>query len=89
MSVFSHLAGAYSATLYVIVIGGKGVGVHPPPLPARADFSIMGCAPEIGNRHSVCTLRLLLAKAPLLVQCRAMSPIYGQLSPLKEQSVKN
>ncbi len=32
----------------------KGVGVHPPPSPARADFSIMmGCTPEIGNRHSV------------------------------------
>ncbi len=35
----------------------KGAGVHPPPSPARADFSIMiECTPEIGNCHSVCTL---------------------------------
>ncbi len=48
-----------------MVIGWKGVGVHPhPPLsPARADFSIMmGCTPEIGNRHSVFTLWFLPSK---------------------------
>jgi hypothetical protein len=39
-------------------IGWGGRAVHPSPSPARADFSIMmGCTPEIGNRHCVCTLR--------------------------------
>jgi hypothetical protein len=33
------------------------MGVHPPPSPARADFSIMmECTPEIGLCHSVSTL---------------------------------
>jgi len=41
----------------VIYIEWKGVGVHPPSSPARADFSIMmGFTPEIGNCRSVCTL---------------------------------
>ncbi len=31
------------------------MGVQPPPLPARAEFSIMiECTPEIGNCHSLC-----------------------------------
>ncbi len=31
--------------------------MHPPPSPARADFSIMmDCMQEIGHCHSVCTL---------------------------------
>ncbi len=30
--------GAYTATLFVMVIGGKGVAVHSPPSPARANF---------------------------------------------------
>ena len=35
---------------------------------ARADFSIkMGCTPETGNRHSVCTLWLILTKVYLLL----------------------
>jgi hypothetical protein len=39
------------------------VGVHPPPSPARADFSIMmgimGCTPETGNRHSVYSVAII------------------------------
>ncbi len=57
LSVCALSAGAYTATLYVMLIGWEGVGVHPPPSLARADFSIMmGRTPEIGNRLSVCTL---------------------------------
>jgi hypothetical protein len=49
------------ATLLVMVIDRKGVGVQPPPSPARAEFSItMGCTPEIGHCHSMCTLWLNL-----------------------------
>jgi hypothetical protein len=57
--------GTYTATLYVMVVtrvigGGCALCKHPPPSPARADFSIMmGNTPEIGNRHSVCTLSSL------------------------------
>jgi hypothetical protein len=37
----------------------RGGPTSPPPSPARADFSIMmGCTSDIGNRHSVCTLRI-------------------------------
>ncbi len=35
-------AGSYTAILYVMEIAWKGVGVHPPPSPARADFSMYG-----------------------------------------------
>ncbi len=46
-----------------MVIGWKGWACTPPPPPARADFSIMmGCTPEIGNHHSVCTLWFLPSK---------------------------
>ncbi len=49
-----RLSALSAGTLYVMVIDWKGMGVHPPPSPARADFSIMmGCTPEIGDRHSV------------------------------------
>jgi hypothetical protein len=38
-----------------VKVGGRA---PPAPSPARADFSIMiGCMPEIGNRHSMRTLR--------------------------------
>jgi hypothetical protein len=60
--VSSLSAGAYTATLYVMVTIKKGVGEHPPHSPARADidFSIMmECTPEIGHCHSVCILWLL------------------------------
>jgi hypothetical protein len=41
--------------------------VHPPPSPARADFSIMmECTPEIGNRHNECTLRSNLGPAQII-----------------------
>jgi hypothetical protein len=47
-SVFEFSAGAYTTTLYVMVTGWKGLGVHPPLSQARADFSIiMGWPPEI------------------------------------------
>ena len=46
-SVSALSAGAYTVTLLVMVIEWKGVGVQPPPSPARADFSIMmECTPE-------------------------------------------
>ncbi len=55
-------AGAYSATLFVIVTIVNRVGRAPPPSPlspARADFTIMiDCTPEIGHFRSVCTLWL-------------------------------
>ncbi len=60
VSVSAHSAGAYTATLYVMVAIVKGVGVHPPPIPAWANFSIiMKCTPESSRCHSVCTLRCL------------------------------
>ncbi len=46
--------GRITATYYVMEIGSKGVGVQPPPSPARADFSIM-MGMYARNRHSVCT----------------------------------
>jgi hypothetical protein len=43
------------------------MGVHPPPSPARADFSIMmECTPEICNCHYVCTLWLIPAVLHIL-----------------------
>ncbi len=50
----AHLAGAYTATLLVRVNVVKGGGRAPPPLPARANFTLMmECTPEIGRYHSV------------------------------------
>jgi len=55
--MYALSAGAYTATLYVMVNRVKRVGVHPLPLPARPDFSIMmECPPEIAQCHSLCTL---------------------------------
>jgi hypothetical protein len=52
--VSSLSAGAYTATLYVMVTIKKGGGRAPPHSPARADFSIMmECTPEFGHCHSV------------------------------------
>jgi hypothetical protein len=46
-SVSALSTGAFTATLYVMVIG---VGLHPHPHQPGVDFSIMlGCTPEIGN----------------------------------------
>jgi hypothetical protein len=51
--------------------------VHPSPSPARADFStMMRCTPEIGNRHSVCTLWLSLCLY-LCDLCWNFETIYG------------
>ncbi len=50
----AHSAGAYTATLLVMVIVIKGVGVHPPLSPARADFILMTeCTPESSRCNSV------------------------------------
>jgi hypothetical protein len=47
----------YTATLYVMENILKGVGVHPPPSPAWANFSIMmERTPKSGRCHSVCIL---------------------------------
>ncbi len=50
----AHSAGAYTATLLVMVNVIKGVGVHPPPSPARANFTLMTeCTPESSRCNSV------------------------------------
>ncbi len=50
----AHSAGAYTATLLVMVNVINGVGVHPPPSPARANFTFMTeCAPESSHCNSV------------------------------------
>jgi hypothetical protein len=54
-SVSAHSAGAYTATVYVLVTKVKGGGRAPSP--AWSNFSIMmECMPESGRCHSVCTL---------------------------------
>jgi hypothetical protein len=55
--VSAYSAGAYTATLYIVpyvmVNVVKGVGVHPPPTPAWANFSIMmEYTPESGRCNS-------------------------------------
>ncbi len=42
MSVSAHSAGTDTATLYVMVIGWKGFGVHPSPSPARGGTTRTG-----------------------------------------------
>ncbi len=50
----AHSAGAYTATLLVMVKVMKGVGVHPPPSPAWANFTLMiECKPESSRCYSV------------------------------------
>jgi hypothetical protein len=52
--ISAHSAGAYTATLLVMVNAMKGGGVDPPPTPAWANFTlVMECTPESGNYHSV------------------------------------
>jgi hypothetical protein len=52
--VSAHSAGAYTATLLVMVNVMKVVGVHPPPSPARANFTLMTeCTPESSGFYSV------------------------------------
>jgi hypothetical protein len=54
VSVSAHSAGAYPATLLVLVYVIKGVGVHPPPSPARANFTLITeCTPEGSRCNSV------------------------------------
>jgi hypothetical protein len=56
-SVSALSAGAYTATLYVMITIVKGGERAPPNSIAWANFSIMiECTPESGNCHSVCTL---------------------------------
>ncbi len=50
----AHSAGAYTATLLVMVDVKKGVGVHPTPSPARANFILTTeCTPESSGCNSV------------------------------------
>jgi hypothetical protein len=66
--------GDVSAILYMMVNIVKGVGVHPPPSPAWANFSIMmECTPEHGSCHSVFTL---------WIYSRLVHPTGRQLPPL-------
>ncbi len=62
VSVSAHSAGAYTATLLMMVNVIKGVGVHPPHSPARANFTLITeCTPESSRCNSVysvsCTLQ--------------------------------
>ncbi len=50
----AHSAGAYTATLLVMVNVMKGGGRAPPPSPARANFTLMTeCTPENSGCYSV------------------------------------
>ncbi len=51
----ANSAGAYTATLLAMVNVIKGVGaVHPPPSPAKANFTLMTeCTPESSGCNSV------------------------------------
>ncbi len=50
----AHSAGAYTATLLVMVTVMKGGGRAPPPSPARANFTLMiECTPESSGYYSV------------------------------------
>ena len=50
----AHFAGAYTATLLVMVTVMKVGGVHPPLLPARANFTLMiKFTPESSGYYSV------------------------------------
>jgi hypothetical protein len=52
-TVYVLSAGAYTTTMLVMVDRVKGGGVHPPPSPDWADFTIMmECTPESGHCHS-------------------------------------
>jgi hypothetical protein len=55
--VSAHSAGAYTATLLAMVNVMKGVGVHPPPSPAWANFTLMmEYTPESSRCNSVCSV---------------------------------
>ncbi len=50
----AHSAGENTATLLVMVTVMKGGGRAPPPLPARANFTLMiECTPESSGYYSV------------------------------------
>jgi hypothetical protein len=62
----------------------KRGSVHPPPSPARADFSIMmGCMPQIGNRHSVCILWFMPTPFHSIYHLNSSYPVSSTLSPAK------
>ena len=57
----AHSAGAYTATLLVMVNVMRGVGVNPPPSPARADFTLMTeCTPESSGCYSVYSVHITM-----------------------------
>ncbi len=50
----AHSAGAYTATLLVLVNVMRGGGRAPPPTPARTNFTVMTeCTPESSGFNSV------------------------------------
>ena len=54
VSVSAHSAGAYTATLLVMVMVVKGGGRAPLTLISQANFTLMmECTPESGRYHSV------------------------------------
>ncbi len=55
----AHSAGAYTATLLVM-------GVHPPPSPARANFTLImnECTPESSGYYSVHSVVRIVTKSP-------------------------
>jgi hypothetical protein len=60
--VSAHSTGAYTATLLVMVNVKRGVGgVHPPPSPARANFTLITeCTPESSGCNSVYSVEVTL-----------------------------
>jgi hypothetical protein len=54
LCVHRHKVHIFTATLLVMVNVMKGVGVHPPPSPAQANFTLMTeCTPESSRYYSV------------------------------------
>jgi hypothetical protein len=59
----AHLAGAYTATLLVMVNVMKGGGHTPPPLRAWANFTfMMECTPESSRCYSVYSVGGMIGK---------------------------
>jgi hypothetical protein len=59
-TVSAHSAGAYTATLLVMVIVVKGSGRAPPTLTSQANFTLMmECTPESGRYHSMYSVVLI------------------------------
>ena len=79
--VSAHSARAYTATLLVRVnVMRGGVGVHPPPSPARTDFTLITeCTPESRGCNSVYSV-VDTAGAKLYSQTRLRKIIFRFVS---------